>query len=175
MSKVLVLDTSMLCCWLQVPGKDTCVAPDGKWDFDRVNEKIQAEKEENTTFVIPLAAIIETGNHIAQAKTGNRYEVACKLAEIMRQTAESLSPWAAFDNQSHFWKGDGLKQLASEFPEKANEKISIGDLTIKSVADYYSKMGGIYKVEIFTADAGLKAYEPVSKTPPIPQPRRRKR
>lgn len=172
MSKVLVIDTSMLCCWLQVPGKETCGTQDDTWDFERVNTKIQAEIEEKTTFVIPLAAIIETGNHIAQSKTGDRYQVAVKFADIMRKTADNQSPWAAFDEQAHFWGGDGLKQLADQFPEKASQGISIGDLTIKTVADYYAKMGSKIGVEIFTGDAGLKAYQP---TPPVPQPRRRKR
>jgi len=42
--------------------------------------------------------------------------------------------------------------------------------TIKEVAEYYARMG--YRVEIFTGDEGLKAYEPIV---PAEAPRRRQR
>ncbi len=32
MKKVLILDTSILCVWLDVPGMDTCGPDDDKWD-----------------------------------------------------------------------------------------------------------------------------------------------
>jgi hypothetical protein len=81
MSKVLIMDTSMLCCWLQVPGKETCGTTKDKWNFHRVNAKIQEELAAHTTLVLPLAAIIETGNHIAQAN-GDRYSLAKKLGGV---------------------------------------------------------------------------------------------
>ncbi len=46
--------------------------------------------------------------------------------------------------------------------------MSIGDATIKAVAEYYATAR--FHVQILTADEGLKAYEP---TKPIVQPRRR--
>ena len=38
--------------------------------------------------------------------------------------------------------------------------ISIGDATIKDVAEYYAEAG--YEVEILTGDVGLKSYQPVN-------------
>lgn len=166
--KVLILDTSMLCCWLQVPGKETCGKTGDQWDFQRVNAEIEKELKEKSTFVLPLASIIETGNHIAQA-TGDRYTTATKLAQIMREAADSQSPWAAFTDQSELWDREGLKSLAERLPQMASQQISIGDLTITTVAEHYARAG--FEVEIFTADEGLKAYQP---TKPAPQPRRRK-
>jgi hypothetical protein len=46
--------------------------------------------------------------------------------------------------------------------------VSIGDASIKQVAEYYARMGRT--VEILTGDAGLKSYEPM---PNIPKPRRK--
>jgi len=51
----------------------------------------------------------------------------------------------------------------------AASKVSIGDATIKNVAEMYAKIG--YDVEILTCDSGLKAYEPTIHTT---KPRRRK-
>lgn len=61
MQKVLIVDTSILCAWLGVPGKETCGAKSDRWDQNKVKQKIEAEKKQNTTFVLPLATIIETG------------------------------------------------------------------------------------------------------------------
>ena len=48
--------------------------------------------------------------------------------------------------------------------------MSLGDATIKDVAEYYAESG--YKVEILTGDKGLKAYQPSA---PAKVPRRRQR
>lgn len=47
---------------------------------------------------------------------------------------------------------------------------SIGDASIAEVANYYSASG--FEVEIFTGDAGLKAFEPSVK---MEIPRRKRR
>ncbi|GAX44457.1 hypothetical protein NIES4075_54760 [Tolypothrix sp. NIES-4075] len=167
MRKVIIIDTSILCVYLEVAGKDTCGNDNNKWDKKRVDALLQKEEQESTTFVLPLAAIIETGNHISQAKL-KRYEMAQALADLMVKAADATTPWAAFTEQSEFWDAEGLKKLAAEWSKLAVQQISIGDATIKTVAEYYAKSG--FLVEILTGDEGLKAYQP--STPP-PTPRRK--
>ncbi len=168
MQKVLIFDTSILCVWLQVPGKETCGSTDDRWEKERVDDVIAREVQAQTILVLPLATIIETGNHISQAAS-QRYEKAQALARIMEDAADEKTPWAAFTQQSDLWSAKGLKQLATELPNLAMQKISIGDATIKTVAEYYSRRGSI--VEILTGDKGLKAYEPIT----LPQRRRSSR
>lgn len=169
MKKVLIIDTSILCVWLKVPKMETCGTDEDKWDFGRVDRYIEEEIEASTTLVLPLATIIETGNHIAQA-SGNRYHLAQSLAKIVTSAADEQSPWAAFTDQSVLWEAENLKNLATEWPALASQQISIGDATIKTVAEYYTQAG--FRVEILTGDSGLKAYQP---TTPAPTPRRRRR
>ena len=169
MRKVLILDTSILCVWLGVPGMADC-GPDGdKWDRQRVADKIAAEEQDATTFVLPLASIIETGNHIAQS-VHSRRERGESLADLMRKSANQETPWAAFSEQSVLWSPEKLVALADNWPALAAQKLSLGDATIKDVAEYYAQIG--YRVEILTGDTGLKAYEPA---PPAEIPRRKKR
>jgi hypothetical protein len=168
MKKVLVIDTSILCVWLQVPGMDDCGPNNDSWDYARINQKIEQEIEKKVTLVLPLASIIETGNHISQALHSRR-ERALKLAEIMNNAADETSPWAAFSEQSVLWSPDKLKALAANWPDLATQKLSLGDATIKDVADYYAQAG--YEVEILTGDQGLKAYQPAV---PAEVPRRRR-
>jgi hypothetical protein len=167
-NRVLILDTSVLCCWIKVPGKQTAGPSNNRWDHDRINDLLTAERKLNTIFVLPLATLIETGNHIAQA-SGERYELASNLAACLRQAADECSPWAAFTAQSELWSVENLRVLADSWPKLAASGITLGDATIKDVADYYAKAG--YDVEIVTGDQALKAHEP---TKPVAIPRRRK-
>lgn len=161
MRKVLIIDTSILCVWLQVPGKETCGSDKNQWNKERLEPILADEEKKKTIFVLPLATIVETGNHIAQAKS-KRYEIAQKLAEIITAAVDEKTPWAAFTEQSPLWDVEQLKQLATEWPSLAAQNISLGDATIKKVAEHYAKMS--VKVEIITGDEGLKSYEPT--TPP---------
>lgn len=163
------MDTSILCVWLKVNGMENCGPDTDRWDFERVDKKIKEELSQYTTFVLPLASIIETGNHVAQCN-GDRYKLANDFAEIIRKTANEESPWAAFVAQLDLWSKANLNELANNWPPLATSKLSLGDATIKDVAEYYHQSS--CEVEIFTGDKGLKSYEPVVITSP---PRRRKR
>ena len=168
MQRVLIIDTSILCVWLQVPGKTMCGSDAEQWDKKRVDHELEKEIQAGTTLVLPLATIIETGNHISQAAS-QRYETAQALTKIMAEAADEKTPWAAFTDQAVLWDADGLKTLALEWAELASQKLSIGDATIKTVADYYARSG--FEVEIFTGDKGLKAHQP--SFPPSAVPKRR--
>ena len=158
MSKtILIFDTSLLCCLLRIPGKDTCGPLRDRWNHDRVQLLIESHR--NSVFVLPLATIIETGNHISQA-TGDRFALAQHFSVYLRYAASGATPWAAFSEQTDLWKPEQLIRLCDDWPILASANISIGDATIKDVAEFYSKAG--YRVEIATGDAGLKAYETTS-------------
>ena len=166
--KVLIFDTSVLCVWLRVPGKETCGPEDNRLNYDVVNAKIEEEKKQGTTFVLPIASIIETGNHIAHS-TGDRHVVRHAFADIISATADQISPWAAFTEQSELWKKENLKVLAERWKESVISGQSLGDASIVDVANYYASAE--FDVEIFTGDKGLKAYEPST---PMVKPRRRR-
>jgi hypothetical protein len=166
--QVLILDTSVLCCWLKVPTKDEAGSVEDRWTFDRVDEEIERAKKSAITLVLPLATLIETGNHIAQAPHG-RYDAAQRLAACLGNAALPNPPWAAFTDQSSLWEVENLTRLAKEWPRLAEGHLSIGDATIKDVAEYYARSG--CTVEILTSDEGLKAYQPVR---PLSVPRRRR-
>ena len=60
------------------------------------------------------------------------------------------------------------KDKERNWPTLAASGLSIGDTTIKDVAEFYLEAG--YQVEILTGDEGLKAYEPTI----VNRPRRRR-
>ena len=163
MAKVLIIDTSILCVYLALPGFDRCGPDADPWDYQRVHAKIAAERTNQTSFVLPLATIIETGNHIAQLK-GDPYPYAQKLAEIIRACCDNEIPWTAFSAQGELWSDETLRDLANTWPEQAGRRTSIGDATIALVASYYHDLS--QTVEILTGDAGLKVLEPFRRNVP---------
>lgn len=168
MKKVLILDTSILCTWLKVVGKETCGPDNDRWDYERVRDKIDTEIASNSTLlVLPLAAIIETGNHIAQC-SGDRHSLANSFADFIKNAANADTPWAAFTHQSNLWSRDGLYDLADRWKGTAVSGQSLGDASIVDVVKFYTDAGN--EVEILTGDKGLKSYEPTSMVP-----RRKKR
>ncbi len=168
MRKVLIIDTSILCVWLKVPNFDSAGSNDDLWDYRSVEKKIHQETNDSTLLVLPLATIIESGNHIAQSPQKRR-DLAYALADIISKSANEEVPWAAFAFQNDLWIPEKLIHLAEEWKDMAERKISLGDATIKDVAEYYASAG--FRVEILTGDAGLKSYEPISE---VEVPRRRK-
>lgn len=170
MRKVLIIDTSILCVWLKVRGMETCGSDNDSWNYDRVNDKIESEKAQSATFVLPLATIIETGNHITHAK-GDIKPFVDGFVDLMHATAKEETPWAAFTEQSALWSPDGLTKLANAWKETGLRKQSLGDASIVNVANYYAEAG--CEVEILTGDKDLRSYQPA--TPICYIPRRRKR
>ena len=165
--KILIIDTSLLLCLLKVPGKETAGSTTDRWDHVRVKALLDEEKAKKSTFVLPLATIIETGNHISQCN-GDMFVLAQNFCAIIEDSANAQSPWAPFTDQADLWMREKLIELASAWPTLAASKLSIGDATIKDVANYYAKTG--FSVEILTADAGLRAYQHAA---PATPPRRR--
>ena len=166
---VLILDTSVLCVWLKIPGFDSCGSDVHRWDFAKIDEEITTAVEMHFTLVLPLATIIETGNHIAHAPERRR-DRAIALADLIRKAADETSPWAAFTEQAGLWSADNLKKLADVWPDLAATRLAIGDATIKDVAEYYIAMG--FDVRLLSGDSRLAAYE--LPHPPL-VPRRRQR
>ena len=162
MRKVLVIDTSVLYVWLKVSGKETCGPSNALVTYEKVSEKIEEEKKKGTTFILPLATIIETENHIAHS-SGDRMSLGEEFAQIMIDSADEKSPWAAFTEQSSLWNPENLKKLAEKWKITVIGGQALGDASIVDVVKYYTDLG--YEVESFTGDEGLKAYEPTVENP----------
>lgn len=175
--KVLIIDTCLACVWMKVPEMEIVGADDDRWDFNRVNTKIEDEVAEGALLVLPLASIIETGNHITQIKSKNRMQFVHEFAEKIQRSIEGDSPWAAYCKQKTLWEDEHLKDMIARW-KSMNEtagKHSLGDVSILDAATAYRTAG--FEVEILTADKLLKSYENVDlhQIDVIAPPRRRSR
>lgn len=169
-AKIVVIDTSILCSWLNVPGKETCGPDNDRWDCKRVTDTIESLKAEGAKFVMPLAVIIEAGNHIAQCSGHQKHSVVRRFVNLIHATLDSEEPWIAFTEQTILWSAESLSALIDRWQDFALSNHSLGDASIVDVANHYARFGR--EVEIFTADAGLKAHQPQPTGRILPPPRR---
>jgi hypothetical protein len=160
--KVVILDTCLACVWLKVPGKEVVGAANDQWNTARVQSEITKRTREGYEIVLPIAVMIEMGNHIAQIKQDNRVEYIERFRFMMSAALEGTSPWILFNNQNELWKRDRLMPLIDTWKtlNEQGEKHSLGDVSILGIATYYRNAG--YEVAILTADSLLKAYEQVN-------------
>lgn len=157
--KVLIIDTSILTIWLKVPGFETAGA-NNKWNFEKVEKKLKAEKDKGTCFILPIATIIETGNHISHIKSGDVYSLVNRFADLLVMVAENKTPWTLFTTQAELWSPEHLMELATQWRKTGVMKLALGDASIVKVAHYYQQIQ--CDVEIFTGDELLKSYENTS-------------
>lgn len=170
--QVVIIDTNILCIWLQVPGKET--AENSSLTPSDVEKKIKEYEEENAKLILPLAAIIETGNFIAKAKDDpNRFERAKTLVELIRKSADNESPWTVFSEQTSLWSAKELPNLITNWPSAAVEGLSIGDFSILEIAKKYREE--FEDVTIYTEDNQLKAHAPLPPAHSITTNSRRRR
>ena len=172
--KILIIDTSILCVYLKVPKMEECGKDGDKWDYDRVSKKIAEEGQRNTRFVLPLATIIETGNHIAHTSGESKFKIVNNFADLIEKTIDEETPWIAFSRQTELLQGENLRNLISKWRSSSiAENQSLGDASIADVANEFLKMGK--DVEIFTGDSGLKNYENPEVQKFMSVPRRRQK
>ncbi len=144
-----------MCVWLKVPGKET-TGKNNEYTYDVVAQHIEEERGKGTKLVLPIATIIETGNHIAHAN-GNKEHSIEELSSMIISSAKGESPWIAIDIQYSLWNVDNLSALMEEWEKTViSEKQSIGDAAIVQIAQQFAPT---CEVEIFTGDGGLKNYE----------------
>jgi len=150
---ITLVDTSVLCELLQVPGKSNSArGADVRAEVDR-------RWREGERFVIPVTAVIETGNHIAQAD-GNRYDVAGRLVRLLQVAISEESHWRVLERRlgpeflTSLCAGDStglsLEALAAA-------RVGAGDIAILVERDQILATTAIRNVQVWTFDEGLKA------------------
>lgn len=151
---VTFIDTSVLLEVLRVPGKSQ--RP------DEVASELRERVETEETLVLPTAAIIETGNHIAQlADGGIRRTLGDKLAQILHATVTGAAPWAL---NGASWDGDLLSAICQgargcpALPEMLMQQVGVGDVSILAEAEAYERRVANVAVSVWTHDGGLSAY-----------------
>lgn len=146
---VRFIDTSVMVNLLEVPNLcNDAEAVKGEW-----KEVLQT----GDVLILPIATIIETGNHIAHISNGNiRRTIAGKFGEYLRKTAEGEAPWQLYGIELD---KAGLLYLADHIEENALCEIGIGDMSIVyAYKQYKEKTPAIGSIMIWSTDKHLQSY-----------------
>lgn len=149
------IDTSVLCELIRVPGKNQ--------QAEAVRGEFGQRIDDGERFVLPITAVIETGNHIAQAD-GPRREAAQRLVALLRSAMADETPFVL--NQVT-WDEDFLDALCKgnathqTFVDLAgNGLMGAGDVAILVERDQFVA-GSAYSatdVRVWTLERVLGAY-----------------
>jgi len=153
MATATFVDTSVLCEFLAVPGKSQ--RP------DEIRQELRERVAARESLLLPVATIIETGNHIAQLGGGPARTCAMRLAHLLRMTAAGEAPW---ELHGITWNGELLNGMcdgvrgALPLEDMAMQGVGTGDVSILAEAEAYRRRVAHVDVRIWTLDAGLAAY-----------------
>lgn len=131
-------------------------------DREAVEEGFKSRLAAKDTLILPITAVIETGNHIAHIDEGyHRREAAEKFAGILRSTCDGTAPWQLHSVQ---WDAAFLDHLISgastgtPLVEWAVAQMGCGDLCILAEREAYRRRSGIRDVRVWSLDAHLTAH-----------------
>lgn len=155
MSSVCLIDTSIFLNMLDVPNCNESRA--------EIAEDFKTFAEAGCTFLLPMATILETGNHIAQNGDGNlRRETAERFVAAVKGAFLGEAPWRPVV----FPLTEEILSWIDTFPDHAGcnktpakqEGTSFGDLTIIQEFKKACARFSMSEVFIWSLDSDLQRY-----------------
>jgi hypothetical protein len=116
--EVVLVDSSILCEVMKIPGMHA--------QHEETLDQLRRLHDTGARIVVPLAAVIETGNHVAQNGDGRqRRRCAERFREFVQKAVRQEIPF-------HLQGIDAarLDDLLKGFPESAMRGVGLGDQTI---------------------------------------------
>ena len=152
--RIVFIDTSIFCNMVPVPGRDQ--------HREEVLEEYQARLARGDKMILPITAVIESGNFIAQIADGAvRRTTAGKFSAVLSLIAKGRAPWVL---NSVTWDGQFISDLVdgggsgASLIDHAVARVGTGDLCILCERVQYVRRSKLDAVEIWTKDAGLAAH-----------------
>ena len=148
MLEVVIVDTSVLLNVLDVPGFNQ--------DRDTVLDQFEMLMEAGASLLLPVAAVFETGNHIADLPDGGqRRRYAGIFRGQVRKALNGEAPWALIplpdSGQLALWLDD--------FPDCAMRKEGMSDLSIIKAWDAACTRHRNQRVRIWSHHLQLQSYD----------------
>ncbi len=144
---VYLVDTSILCNIIPVPGRDR--------DRETVLSDFRDYIELGVNFILPMATIIETGNHIAQNGDGRQRRTAAeRYITLVKDAIDGKSPFSP----TRFFEPEELRQWLDKFPDFAMRETGFGDLSIIEEFHKQCELNRHSEVFVWSLDADLQNY-----------------
>lgn len=145
---ICIIDTSIFCNILKVPGKSQEHSP----VIHLMKEKIQGGE----SLLLPMTSIIETGNHIAQNGDGRQKRTCAeKFIKQLQGAIAGKAPWVPMKP----FEIEKFLHWLGEFPDYAMKGVGFGDLSIIKDWEELQRIHSGRRVYIWTLDNDLKGYD----------------
>lgn len=157
MSSIILLDTSVYLNILNVPGNNQ--------DRQVIFAELQACIIAGDHFLLPLAAVWETGNHIADLHDG---QTRRRYAEILRDDVTKAFMGEVPYKPTFFPERDIFLEWLQVFPDyamknksvkKTREGVSLADLSIIKEWERVCNINPMTRVRIWSLDGDLEGYD----------------
>lgn len=148
MRTVHFIDTSVMVELLNIPGMNT--------QHEAAKKEYDMLVEDEDSFVLPVATLIETGNHIAHIPDGRkRFEIANKFTNIVKRGIGGEENWNVVPEIPL----NVLERMMEQFPEQATVQTGLGDIgIIEQFEDFWKKRQPIGRMRIWSFDTHLAGY-----------------
>jgi hypothetical protein len=133
--EVVFIDSSILCNLVPVPGRDQ--------DAASVREEMSGRLRARQQFILPITAVIETGNFIAQVADGH-----ARRGAAMHDVAWNRS------FLERFLRG---ADTGADYVRHAVSRLGAGDLCVLTEREHYRTRTGV-AAQIWSLDSGLSAH-----------------
>jgi hypothetical protein len=157
MSEIVLLDTSVYLNVLDVPSFNQ--------DREAVLTNFKLRIEVQDSFLLPMATILETGNHIADLRDGGaRYKYAMKLVKDVTSAVNGDLPY----RPTYFPEKEEFLLWLTKFPDYAKknkaecqtrEGVSLTDLAIIKEWERTRARHSMSRVLIWSLDRDLMGYD----------------
>jgi hypothetical protein len=157
MGDIVLLDTSVYLNVLDVPGFNQ--------NRDDILNQFQVRVQNSDYFLLPMATIWETGNHIADLPDGGRRrQFAQTLVKAVQDALQGNAPYRT----TYFPDREVFMSWLADFPDYAQrnktdrqtrEGVSLSDLSIIKEWEQTRDRHSMSRVLIWSLDADLAGYD----------------
>lgn len=144
---VCIVDTSVLVELLDLPHMNARHA--------QVEVDLRAKLERSETMLLPMAAIVETGNHVGQVNGDRRRLCAERFVTFVGDAIDGRAPFVA----TPMYAPTELRAWLSTFVDWASRGIGFGDLSIKEEWERQRARHTQRRVYIWSFDQHLQGYD----------------
>jgi hypothetical protein len=145
---ICLIDTSVFCNIVDVPGRNQ--------QRREVLTRLKELAHDKAALLLPIVAILETGNHIGQlADGGYRRQAAQRFVTQVEAALNGSAPW----RPTPFVEANELRGWLAEFPDHASRGFGLGDLSIIKEWVRQRQLNPYRRVFIWAYDDHLSAYD----------------
>lgn len=148
MPDVVIVDSSILLNVLDIPGFNQ--------DRNDVFRQFRTLVSAGHLFLLPLAAVFETGDHLADLSDGGeRRRHARRFQSSMLEALDGQVPWAPIELP----ETSRLRAWLKDFPDNAMREVGLGDVSIIDEWERACRRHPRQRVRIWTLHRQLQSYD----------------